>query len=160
MRRWTFLTLAGQAVVFVLLGTMASAAPAKKKVAATDRGVRIATSAPVTQTVEQIMARQLAMPQRLTPRLHPEHEVERRGLPHRSGSPKRSNWPPLPDEGTRLRETPPFAPQTLGTSFTGATLADTFAFPPDTMGVAGPTQFASNAGSAASTRPRGWRTAP
>jgi hypothetical protein len=33
------------------------------------------------------------------------------------------------------------APQTLGTSFTGATLADTGAFPPDSMGAVGPTQF-------------------
>ena len=32
-------------------------------------------------------------------------------------------------------------PQTLGTSFTGATLADTGAFPPDSMGAAGPSQF-------------------
>jgi hypothetical protein len=33
------------------------------------------------------------------------------------------------------------APQTPGTSFTGATLTDTGAFPPDTMGAVGPTQF-------------------
>src|SRR5207237_5387983 len=35
----------------------------------------------------------------------------------------------------------PLAPQTTGTNFTGATLADTGAFPPDTMGAVGPTQF-------------------
>ncbi|MFL6230224.1 MAG: lamin tail domain-containing protein [Pyrinomonadaceae bacterium] len=33
------------------------------------------------------------------------------------------------------------APQTVGTNFTGATLADTGAFPPDSMGAVGPTQF-------------------
>ncbi|HXJ64308.1 MAG TPA: DUF11 domain-containing protein, partial [Actinomycetota bacterium] len=33
------------------------------------------------------------------------------------------------------------APQTTSTSFLGATLADTGAFPPDTMGAVGPTQF-------------------
>jgi uncharacterized repeat protein (TIGR01451 family) len=38
--------------------------------------------------------------------------------------------------GTRVR-----SPQALGTSFLGATLADTGAFPPDTMGAAGPTQY-------------------
>src|SRR5207244_8839375 len=35
----------------------------------------------------------------------------------------------------------PLAPQTLGTSFTGATLADTNAFPPDSMGDVGPGQY-------------------
>jgi hypothetical protein len=35
----------------------------------------------------------------------------------------------------------PLAPQPIGLSFTGATLADTSAFPPDTMGAVGPTQF-------------------
>ncbi len=33
------------------------------------------------------------------------------------------------------------APQAVSTAFTGATFADTGAFPPDTMGAAGPTQF-------------------
>jgi hypothetical protein len=35
----------------------------------------------------------------------------------------------------------PLAPQTTTTNFTGATLADTGAFPPDSMGTVGPTQF-------------------
>ncbi len=35
----------------------------------------------------------------------------------------------------------PAAPQTIGVNFRGATLADTDAFPPDTSGAAGPTQF-------------------
>ena len=35
----------------------------------------------------------------------------------------------------------PAAPQTTSTSFTGATLADTGVFPPDTMGAVGPSQF-------------------
>ena len=35
----------------------------------------------------------------------------------------------------------PSAPQALGVNFRGATLADTDAFPPDTSGAAGPTQF-------------------
>lgn len=41
-----------------------------------------------------------------------------------------------------LDEVRPSAPQTVSTpNFTGATLADTGAFPPDTMGAVGPTQF-------------------
>ena len=35
----------------------------------------------------------------------------------------------------------PAAPQTIGVNFRGAALADTDAFPPDTTGAAGPTQF-------------------
>src|SRR5262249_12109928 len=35
----------------------------------------------------------------------------------------------------------PEAPQTLSTSFTAGTLADSSGFPPDTMGVIGPTQY-------------------
>src|SRR5262249_47194245 len=35
----------------------------------------------------------------------------------------------------------PFSPQTTGLSFTGATLSDTGAFPPDSMGDVGPTQY-------------------
>ncbi len=35
----------------------------------------------------------------------------------------------------------PGSPQTLGISFTGATLTDTLAYPPDTMGAVGPSQF-------------------
>jgi hypothetical protein len=35
----------------------------------------------------------------------------------------------------------PFAPQTVGTSFTAATLATTGSFPPDNNGAVGPTQF-------------------
>ena len=33
------------------------------------------------------------------------------------------------------------APQAVSTTFTGATFVETGAFPPDTMGAAGPTQF-------------------
>ncbi|MGH9813094.1 MAG: hypothetical protein ACRD4T_08155, partial [Candidatus Acidiferrales bacterium] len=39
------------------------------------------------------------------------------------------------------REPAPFTPQTLGVSFTGATLADSFSLPPDSMGDVGPTQY-------------------
>src|SRR5438874_2068311 len=42
-----------------------------------------------------------------------------------------------PGESTPL----PDAPQTTGTTFQGATLTDTGAFPPDSMGAVGPTQY-------------------
>ena len=40
-----------------------------------------------------------------------------------------------------IRTPRPNAPQAVSTTFTGATFAETGAFPPDTMGAAGPTQF-------------------
>src|SRR5437899_1900398 len=69
-----------------------------------------------------------------------EHEVDRTGLKQNPNSPDVRSWPP------RLESQPPspllpFSPQILGTSFTGATLADVGAFPPDCMGAVGPTQF-------------------
>lgn len=48
-------------------------------------------------------------------------------------------WPP-PDVGTTRPSTGVLAPQTLGTSFTGVTLADSGYIPPDSMGAVGPTQ--------------------
>ena len=51
-----------------------------------------------------------------------------------------SQWPPLERYNLdSLNELD--APQTLGISFTGATLVDACAFPPDVMGAVGPTQY-------------------
>src|SRR5690349_4643754 len=73
-------------------------------------------------------------------RLSVEHEVDRENLPLNSASAAVSQWPPASQkEGVRIDATT--APQTLGISFTGSTLADENAFPPDCMGAAGPTQF-------------------
>ena len=53
-------------------------------------------------------------------------------------SPDVASWPPLaPGQKPIL----PLTPQTTGVNFTGATLTDTHAFPPDSMGAAGPSQF-------------------
>ena len=77
-------------------------------------------------------------------------------LPEAVRHPKRQNpsaprvaqWPPAPTGDSSTPSQPRAtggrsrAPQALGTSFTGATLADTnFSFPPDTMGAIGPTQY-------------------
>src|SRR5262245_44122315 len=95
------------------------------------------------ETVQDIMERDAATPARTEPRMPPEHEgPDREGLPQGRRSPELSGWPPPSEALSPLAEAPvPSAPQTLGTSFTGATLADTLAFPPDTMGTVGPTQF-------------------
>jgi PKD repeat protein len=53
-------------------------------------------------------------------------------------SPDIASWPPLaPGEKPIL----PLTPQVTGVNFTGATLSDTRAYPPDSMGAAGPAQF-------------------
>jgi hypothetical protein len=69
----------------------------------------------------------------------PEQEADfRRSLTENPSSPHVSQLP----DGARSAPTAPLTPQTLGTSFTGATISDTPGFvPPDTMGAAGPTQY-------------------
>jgi hypothetical protein len=69
----------------------------------------------------------------------PEQEADfRRSLPENPSSPDVSQLPGVaPSASTGL-----LSPQTLGTSFTGATISDTPGFvPPDTMGAVGPTQY-------------------
>jgi hypothetical protein len=69
----------------------------------------------------------------------------RKNNPQNPESPESSVWPvspvPLRSLSSELSSVP-LAPQTLSAiNFTGATLADTNAFPPDSMGAAGPTQY-------------------
>ena len=104
----------------------------------------------ITKSVDSIMAGERQRPAAgLAPaaiRTKPVLRPNRLGLPQNPGS---ATGAPTParaaaqnSRGSSLLRNPrAFSPQTLGTSFTGATLADTNAFPPDTMGAAGPTQF-------------------
>ncbi len=95
----------------------------------------------IPETVSQIMARQRladlgpAKPQRIMP----EHDVDRSGLPQDPAAPTAPAWPPRLPGQPRIAGSS--SPQTPGLGFTGATLADTAAFPPDSMGTVGPTQF-------------------
>jgi hypothetical protein len=73
---------------------------------------------------------------------------DRRNLPQNPDSPlvpqtsEGDSTEPLRIETTpTVRETAPHTPQIPSTSFTGATLADTNALPPDTMGDVGPSQY-------------------
>ncbi len=69
----------------------------------------------------------------------PEEEGDfRMSLPENPRSPEVSRLP----GGALSPSTAPLTPQTIGTSFTGATVSDTPGFvPPDTMGAVGPTQY-------------------
>jgi hypothetical protein len=104
------------------------------------------------KTVIQIMAEQAAVGYEKTTRqmlmekgLLPEKEgPDRRNLPDGLGALPFSRFP-YPSEKEKpssLFNLVPSAPQTLGTQFNGATgPTETGAFPPDTQGVVGPTQF-------------------
>ncbi len=96
----------------------------------------------VSETTGQIMAREKRSGQSLTQRSETRFEgveSDRSHLPQNPASPAVSQWPP---KDPSLPEGEPLSPQIPSTSFTGATLADTGnAFPPDTMGAIGPTQF-------------------
>jgi hypothetical protein len=111
-------------------------------------GVPVEGARGVQESVENIMARQRAIGTRpAISRAMPEHEgPDRSNLWQSPNAPSVASWPITPEvKGNPVVNSTtgitPAAPQTTGTSFTGATLADTGAFPPDTMGAVGPTQF-------------------
>jgi hypothetical protein len=103
-------------------------------------GVPQTGAAGISKTTGQIMGRQRLVDQqpRRPNREMPEHKVDRSSLPQDPASPQGAARPSL---SSRSQITGPKTPQIPGTSFTGATLADTSAFPPDSMGTVGPTQF-------------------
>jgi hypothetical protein len=104
-------------------------------------GVPWAGAAGVQLTSAEIMARQAVAPPSQSGkwRLLLEHEGPARDmLPQAPNARPESMWP------ERAATSAPSAPSSvpaLGVQFTGATLAETGAFPPDTMGAVGPTQF-------------------
>ncbi|MEP7336513.1 MAG: hypothetical protein ABI977_02005, partial [Acidobacteriota bacterium] len=102
---------------------------------------QLLTDAPVARTVAEIMNEQASRPQQdSTRKLRPEREgPERDDLPQNPNAIEGTQWPPA-DKNAPIHE--PGAPQTPSTQFTGATgPSETGAFPPDTMGTVGPTQF-------------------
>src|SRR5205085_945466 len=116
-------------------------------------GVPTAGEAGVQKTTAAIMAEQAAVPEEKerAPRLMVEHELpDRSNLPqdpNAAAAPAMVNGQPVfarkvKGTSSAKQTVAPLAPQTVSTpNFTGATLSDTGAFPPDTMGAAGPTQF-------------------
>lgn len=102
----------------------------------------------VSETVTQIMARAILDPTDLSCRqTEPElEEPDRSHLPQNPLSKPDASYPPAPanNNGRTYSPNSVLSPQTLGTSFTGATLSGTnptLAFPPDNMGAVGPTQY-------------------
>src|SRR5689334_2794279 len=105
-----------------------------------DAGAQIGIAATgafgIRATTGELMARQSA--------IGPQQGVRIRPLlrPDRSRLPQNPTSPPLPSSAKIARGgAVAKVAQTLSTTFTGATLTDTSAFPPDSMGAVGPTQF-------------------
>lgn len=116
----------------------------------------------ITETTSDIMTREQSLRLKSLRRARRETEDEfeqpnREKLPQNPEALPGGQWPPTEIEGLRDRETErserqanhPAFPLSLARSivpsptlnFTAATLAETTAFPPDSMGAAGPTQF-------------------
>ena len=102
----------------------------------------------ITQTTAEIMeqdARHTPRKREADPkpsRIRPD----RRNLPQNPDALLDTQWPAQPEriseeEAAELKRLQAIEAQTLGLSFTGATLSETSAFPPDTMGDVGPTQY-------------------
>ncbi|MCU1268137.1 MAG: hypothetical protein JWM21_4455 [Acidobacteria bacterium] len=98
---------------------------------------------PVQRSMSDIMADQLSRPQAVARRHKPEFEGRNeRQLPDGPGALQANQWPLLDKSALASQPEAVQAPQTLGTQFDGATgPTETGAFPPDTMGAVGPTQF-------------------
>jgi len=103
-------------------------------------GTRVAAPAGIQESTAAIMERQEVSP---PPKLRPEHELaypDRSNLPQAPDAPQVSSYPATkPEEKAVSPES--LKIHTTSLSFNGATLTDTGAFPPDSMGTAGPTQF-------------------
>lgn len=133
------------ALAFFCIGTGAQAADRHATAADGDRavtGTPVEGAMGIEETVASIMQRQARFPSMLRPpRRSIEHEHRREPLPL-PGALEVSRWPVGDAEAGQPYNPVPLAPQTVSTpNFTAATLADTNAFPPDTMGAVGPTQF-------------------
>ncbi|HWH72492.1 MAG TPA: hypothetical protein VNT26_24230, partial [Candidatus Sulfotelmatobacter sp.] len=93
----------------------------------------------ISEQTSDIMAREnqaAQQPQRQhPPKIHPRLRPDFQNLANSPDAPNVTSWPPGASS-TNLTVS-----QSSVVNFTGATLADTGAFPPDSMGVVGPAQF-------------------
>jgi hypothetical protein len=108
-------------------------------------GKRLATARGHRETTDEIMARQAVSP---PVQERPEHELEypdRSRRPQNPAAPAVTRYPAVDAETEKEiekeRAAAPLKIHTTGLSFDGATLTDTGAFPPDSMGAVGPAQF-------------------
>ncbi len=105
----------------------------------------------ISETTAEIMERErqrAALQQRQARENEIEHKrPDRNNLPQNPNALPGEQWPSLAEgesnnvSAASRRSLSPSAPQPVTLNFTGATLADSGAFPPDSMGAVGPTQF-------------------
>ena len=119
---------------------------ARKKNGGDEVGVPTTGAVGIPRATAEIMQSQLYAPASKRPPLLPERNTEQ--LEKKKQDPDAKPLSRFPNQKrafganeTRDKFDAPFAPQTIGTNFTGATLSDTRAFPPDSMGAVGPAQF-------------------
>jgi uncharacterized repeat protein (TIGR01451 family) len=136
-RRTAALPVAIAVFAFTLIGSARAADPA----APGTPGVRLPSPAAIQERTDALMKRQAETPPHPP---HPDHELEypdRSNLPQNPNSPAVASFP----SGNTTALSKSLSPQplihTAASSFDGATLTDTGAFPPDSMGTVGPTQF-------------------
>ena len=89
----------------------------------------------VREKTSEIMAREKQFGRRTVERIHPPLRREEIELP------LYPDWIEPSPASVALEKVTPKNPQTLGVNFTAATLNDCQAYPPDTMGAVGPSQF-------------------
>ncbi len=138
-------------LVLALGGTLTPWAPAAQAAAPAQsagwtQGVPWTGSRGVTESVGQIMRRQQSADMKAAGAPPTAHAYPHLTYPDRSRLPDAPGalavaQSPAPARQPAAPIVAPAAPQTVGLEYTAATLADTGAFPPDTMGAAGPTQF-------------------
>src|SRR5947209_8264245 len=96
----------------------------------------------IDRITSEIMQAQEFAPKSTRPKLRFEREI--RTLEKRKQNPDAPAVSSWVDPAVASASAAPSTPQqihTVGSNFTGATLTDTGAFPPDSMGAAGPSQF-------------------
>ncbi len=120
---------------FAHAGTaLAHAGPATERVGTPWKGQR-----GIHESTAQIMAREKNSTPRTHPAIrHPRSEGDFQFLQQNPESPEVTTWP---STNAPANGAPTEASLTPGVGFTGATLNDTLAFPPDSMGTIGPSQF-------------------
>jgi len=104
-------------------------------------GTRLTVEAGITATTASLMQAQAATPPHPP---HPDHELEypdRSQLPQNQNGLAVSSYPSAGVTAQSIGTHPRSLIHTTGSSFDGATLTDTGAFPPDSMGTVGPAQF-------------------
>src|SRR5258706_10196916 len=121
----------------ILAFLLARPLPADAQTDAPQVGTPWTGSAALRETTTHIMVRQGQQPARIHP-MKPQFKLDFQTMLANPQAPNVSSWPPAAAGSTATVTTG--NPQTIGLSFTAASLAES-AFPPDTMGVAGPSQF-------------------